>query len=530
MDRRGFLASAALLGLAADAVAQAPALRARRSVSTMPANDPDLLALRRGLAAMDAANTDPAAMTPWRDLANMHWHPDGEPAGGLARRYWRSCQHRNEHFLPFHRAFLLLFETLIRQASGYSAFSLPYWDGVGDPALPEVFRLPTIDGAPNPLFHKRDPGVNAGQPINAPQKRVAGIIESCSTFRGACNPHEGDWGGFGGQGDNPGVKGEVENAPHNWIHGELKGDMNDPNTAARDPIFWLHHANIDRLWVVWRARNAAHVDPTDAWRRRRWAFGNPLGHGPREFAWRTEQLLDTRAIAGGLSYQYDNETDAEVPGPNLRALPPRGAPAKPRAEMAEAPPPLRSTGAPNAPGGGSNRAPAPPPARDGVARLGAQTLSAGGATAVFNLPALAPPPLRSTGAPSAPGGGNRAPAPPPAAATRRGLALVLHGVRAPRDGPSYEIYLNLPDRPAADAAPYFVGAITAWEVSVNTTHHHSGHAMHDPMADAFVFPLQDDANAHEGAQLSISIVPVGAPAANGDTLSFESAEIVPMPG
>jgi tyrosinase-like protein len=31
----------------------------------------------------------------------------------------------------------------------------------------------------------------------------------------------------------------------------IEGDLGSPATAARDPIFWLHHANIDRLWVRW---------------------------------------------------------------------------------------------------------------------------------------------------------------------------------------------------------------------------------------------------------------------------------------
>jgi tyrosinase len=29
------------------------------------------------------------------------------------------------------------------------------------------------------------------------------------------------------------------------------GWMSDPDKAALDPIFWLHHANIDRLWAAW---------------------------------------------------------------------------------------------------------------------------------------------------------------------------------------------------------------------------------------------------------------------------------------
>ena len=38
--------------------------------------------------------------------------------------------------------------------------------------------------------------------------------------------------------------------------------MIDPTTAALDPIFWLHHANIDRLWEVW-LRQGNRVNPRD---------------------------------------------------------------------------------------------------------------------------------------------------------------------------------------------------------------------------------------------------------------------------
>ena len=38
------------------------------------------------------------------------------------------------------------------------------------------------------------------------------------------------------------------------------GLMTDPNTAALDPIFWLHHANIDRLWEVWNIGGGAKPD------------------------------------------------------------------------------------------------------------------------------------------------------------------------------------------------------------------------------------------------------------------------------
>ncbi len=56
-----------------------------------------------------------------------------------------------------------------------------------------------------------------------------------------------------------GNSGALENLPHNIIHtriGGQNGFMSFPDTAALDPIFWLHHCNIDRLWEVWRNQGA----------------------------------------------------------------------------------------------------------------------------------------------------------------------------------------------------------------------------------------------------------------------------------
>lgn len=58
----------------------------------------------------------------------------------------------------------------------------------------------------------------------------------------------------------------------------LPGLMSSPVTAGLDPIFWLHHANIDRLWEVWRRGAASHVDPTIA----KWADG-PASLGRKSF-------------------------------------------------------------------------------------------------------------------------------------------------------------------------------------------------------------------------------------------------------
>jgi len=46
--------------------------------------------------------------------------------------------------------------------------------------------------------------------------------------------------------------GGLENI-HNGVHVWVGGTMGWIPTAPADPIFWMHHANIDRLWSVWQA-------------------------------------------------------------------------------------------------------------------------------------------------------------------------------------------------------------------------------------------------------------------------------------
>ena len=66
-----------------------------------------------------------------------------------------------------------------------------------------------------------------------------------------------------------GNSGGLENLPHNPVHtniGGRNGLMSDPDLAGLDPVFWIHHSNIDRLWQVWLNRNPGHQNPgSDNW-------------------------------------------------------------------------------------------------------------------------------------------------------------------------------------------------------------------------------------------------------------------------
>ena len=59
--------------------------------------------------------------------------------------------------------------------------------------------------------------------------------------------------------------------PHNLVHVWVGGVFGDPKneilgtmsgiTAPNDPVFWLHHANIDRIWIEWQRRHGRSYLP-----------------------------------------------------------------------------------------------------------------------------------------------------------------------------------------------------------------------------------------------------------------------------
>ncbi|KAG6392222.1 hypothetical protein SASPL_146435 [Salvia splendens] len=72
-----------------------------------------------------------------------------------------------------------------------------------------------------------------------------------------------------GEDPNPGG-GSIEGIPHVPVH-VWTGDRTRPNTenmgnfysAARDPIFYVHHSNIDRMWSVWKTLGGRRADISD---------------------------------------------------------------------------------------------------------------------------------------------------------------------------------------------------------------------------------------------------------------------------
>jgi tyrosinase len=138
-----------------------------------------------------------------------------------------------QRFLPWHRDFLLKLEQQLQQLDP-QAF-VPYWNWTQDRAIPAWMAnvLPTVPvpGRRNPIVVRRSLGRRGRLPASwETDALVQNRSISYTTFTSVLE-------GF-----------------HNEVHGWVGGAMGSLMVAPADPIFWMHHAQVDRLWSQWQAQ------------------------------------------------------------------------------------------------------------------------------------------------------------------------------------------------------------------------------------------------------------------------------------
>lgn len=306
LSRRGLLTGfAAAIATTSSFAQQAENLPLRRSIGSMAADDPDLLAFRSALAAMKALPaTDPSS---WSKQADIHLN---------------FCPHKNWYFLPWHRAYLTAFERICRWQSGKKDFALPYWDWTIDTQIPARFSA----GSPsdNILNHNR-PGLSATESLPSDMvgsEVINRIMQSPDYESFASTRPRGQDSTDARWQRRAGSENELEFNPHDGVHDSLAGDMGQVSLAPRDPIFWLHHCNIDRLWATWNA--GGHANSTDVnWLN--FVFSNQF-FNPDGSDWNVA-ILDLLSTST-LGYRYELEVGRPVLNASLlrnfaafRALP-----------------------------------------------------------------------------------------------------------------------------------------------------------------------------------------------------------------
>ena len=240
------------------------------------------------------------------------------------------CPHGNWWFLAWHRAYIGWFERKCRELSGDDTFALPYWDWTTAPRIPSVMFEDALDPhnslfiasfdafkqhfnpAVKSLFRSFSPaqkgelahrglttsaafwtaaqdmffdransrGLTASNPdFDSATKKTVAIATIRSALR--ATTFTGFSSGKSANHSGSGTKGILESQPHDNVHGAIGG----PGASAFmvsflspvDPIFFVHHANLDRLW--------------DVWTRRQKALGRPnLPQGADLAAWSNERF------------------------------------------------------------------------------------------------------------------------------------------------------------------------------------------------------------------------------------------------
>lgn len=460
----------------------------RRSIDTLAPADLD--AFKAGVEVMKAR---PASNpTSWIYQAEMH------------AMVGDRCQHNTFFFVSWHRMYIYWFERILRQAAKErfpdAEVTLPYWN-YGDAAqraLPAPFRTPA-DPVANPLYVvERGQGVNAGATSSdpsiynhGPAFARANFLHNVSgevSFGGMAVTAPSHQGPIGKSG-----RGLLENMPHggihNWVGGRAPsgaaGFMSTLRYAPRDPIFWLHHANLDRLWKRWLDQGGGRANPdTNAdWMNDRFHFFDEFG-APVEMS--AAEVLDT---AGQLGYAYDDDP----------------APAAARAGGTT----RRGRRAGSAGGDGRSR--------EATTVLG---VGEGGGRPIVVGPQRAVVPLTLSG-----------PIPKPAALRHRTrLVLALEGLRgAGLASGAVGVYLNLPtDGRPLQQTPTFLGTVSLfgiqpWDAEVSG---HAGHAGQPPEA-LQSFDITDNVRDLQGrsgwrGRLSVTLVPVDLASATPPTVPVAS--------
>jgi tyrosinase len=327
-----------------------------------------------------------------------------------AQAMWNTCQgHGMEgkktifYFLPWHRMQLYYLEEIVRAACGDASFVMPYWNYL-ESAQEGVLPAPFRDTA-SPLYNpnRRPPGhpgngVNNGEwvpdaEVNYECLRLGNYYSSAETP--------------------PNFSSSINNNPHGIMHDQIGNQFaSDPlnygmsfiPTAAGDPIFFLHHCNIDRLWASWNAAGNKNPDSDPTWAGKQFTFATPDGKTALYTVGKYTNIAD-------LGYSY--EKLEPIPGGKVATLT------------------------------------APTPAR--AVTIGARTgIKLGGAATVLSL---TPPPGGKSVLGATAGGAK--------------TYLVIQGLKIDRlPGVQYDIYLGAPkDAKGAALKPYYVGTPSFFEAA-----------------------------------------------------------------
>ena len=182
---------------------------------------------------IDAINqTHGIGVTPpaYRDFVKIHVQAmdRNDPTGtawGVHTMTLNGMIMEGVNFLSWHRWFVRQMEKRLQAI--HPEVYVPSWDAGADRAIPAALLDKTL---------LTSWGVNRG-------KWTPGLLASPA-----------DMTAFKGISTFQTFQRALEGAIHAGVHRAVGGDMGGASSPS-DPLFWLHHANIDRIWAAWQTKH-----------------------------------------------------------------------------------------------------------------------------------------------------------------------------------------------------------------------------------------------------------------------------------
>lgn len=272
-------------------------VRVRKDATTLTAQERDDF-----LSAMGSLNA--GGQGGFKAFRDMH------------RLFANDEEHGNVGFLPWHRAYLLDLE---RELQAFKpAVALPYWRF--DRSAPSLFTLEFM-GVPNAAGRAQ---FVAGHPflgwvtdgqlgiLRTASTAPAGLRTEAETINLGGPAATAQYGGFA----------VMEGNPHGRAHTSFGGtsSIRSIDTAAKDPLFFLLHCNVDRLWAKFQwSRGLSNPANPRAFAQ---AIDDRIGHRLPDTMWPwngvTAAPRPTTAPGGGLA--SSPLTTAPGPAPTVGAM------------------------------------------------------------------------------------------------------------------------------------------------------------------------------------------------------------------
>ena len=241
----------------------------------------------------------------WDNFATVHAMHCTEAGEEYPAVHW------SWNFLPWHRGYLFTLERILGNiltthfGVDGDSFGLPYWDWTNQKTMPNT-KGRIVAGEPSPFFgydiHKEDminsdglgfdnsalydgnrgpvieaPDMNPELELTADSKQH---IEECLQYMSkeyVSLMLAAPSGQFLGQPatDRKTGQGLLEQGPHNdghdWVGSRIGKNrtMGTLRSAARDPMFYMHHGCIDRIWSLY---TNPQPDPKGDWGKQTYTF------------------------------------------------------------------------------------------------------------------------------------------------------------------------------------------------------------------------------------------------------------------